>query len=201
MDEQQQRIAEDLSGIFQGELRFDEVAREIYSIDAGIYEIRPLGVAFPRHREDVVALTQYAAESNLPLTPRGSGSGLAGGALGSGLIVDFSRHFQRIDLFDGETVRVEAGVVRDHLNRVLKPHGRYFAPDPFNTSVTTCGGMLAVDAGGSHAARVGSTRDHVQSIECVLADGTLFEGGAHRPGNVPANARIADLLGKLRYLL
>lgn len=201
MDEQQQRIAEDLSGLFQGELRFDDVAREIYSMDAGIYQIRPLGVVFPRHRDDVISLMQYAAEMDIPVTPRGSGSGLAGGALGRGLIVDFSRHMQRIEPLQGDTVRVEAGVVRDHLNRVLKRQGRYFAPDPFNTAVTTCGGMLAVDAGGSHAARVGSVRDHVKSIECVLADGTVLEASKHPPEQGASDPKVADLLSKLRQLL
>jgi len=179
LDEQQQRIAEDLAGLFTGEFRFDDVAREIYSTDASIYQIRPLGVAFPRHRDDVVILAQYARDNDLPLIARGAGSGVAGGALGQGLIVDFSRHLKQIDIIDEDRVRVQAGVVRNQLNDLLRPLGRYFPPDPSNTAITTVGGMLAVDAAGSHAVRVGSTRDHVQSIETVLADGTLFEAGVH----------------------
>ncbi|WP_437228363.1 anaerobic glycerol-3-phosphate dehydrogenase subunit C [Planctomicrobium sp. SH661] len=202
MDEQQQRIAEDLAGLFTGEFRFDDVAREIYSTDASIYQIRPLGVAFPRHREDVVTLAQYARDTELPLIPRGAGSGLAGGALGRGLVVDFSRHLQLIEKIDADTVRVQAGVVRDQLNRALRPHGRYFAPDPSNTAVTTVGGMLAVDAAGSHAVRVGSTRDHVKSIETVLADGSLFEAGIHT--NVSGDQespRRNELIARLSHLL
>ncbi|MCA8996741.1 MAG: FAD-binding oxidoreductase, partial [Planctomycetaceae bacterium] len=201
MDEQQQRIAEDLASLFRGELRFDDVAREVYSTDASIYQIRPLGVAFPIDRDDLVTLAQYAAEFDIPLTPRGAGTGLAGGALGRGIVVDFSRHFREIGSLQGNTIRVQAGVVRDQLNRYLRRFGRYLAPDPFNSSVTTCGGMLSVDAGGSHAARVGSMRDHVQSIECVLADGTVFEAGVHAPQTPPAYEKIVDLLGKLRHLL
>ncbi|SFI18030.1 anaerobic glycerol-3-phosphate dehydrogenase subunit C [Planctomicrobium piriforme] len=179
MDDQQQRIAEDLAGLFQGELRFDEVAREAYSTDASIYQIRPAGVAYPRHREDVATLAQYAHECRMPLIARGAGSGLAGGALGRGLIVDFSRHLTGIGELTGDTVRVQAGVVRNQLNAFLRPLGRYFAPDPASTAVTTVGGMLAVDAAGSHAVRVGSVRDHVESIEAVLADGSLFEAARH----------------------
>ncbi len=72
---------------------------------------------------------------------------------------------------------MQPGVVRDQLNRILRPHGRYFPPDPSNTAMTTVGGMLGVDAAGSHSVRVGSTRDHVESIETVLADGTVVEFG------------------------
>jgi len=202
LDEQQQRIAEDLAGLFTGEFRFDDVAREIYSTDASIYQIRPLGVAFPRHRDDVVILAQYARDNQLSLIPRGAGSGLAGGALGTGLIVDFSRHLNKIEKVDGDTVRVQAGVVRHQLNLALRPHGRYFPPDPSSTAVTTVGGMLAVDAAGSHAIRVGSTRDHVQSIETILADGSIFEAGVHSiAGDEAISTRQNELVIQLGHLL
>lgn len=74
-------------------------------------------------------------------------------------------------------MRVQPGIVRDRLNHVLRPHGRYFPPDPSNTNVTTIGGMLGVDAAGSHAIRVGSSRDHVESLEVVLAGGRIIEAG------------------------
>ncbi len=80
----------------------------------------------------------------------------------------------------GDTVRVQPGVTRDRLNQVLREHGRYFAPDPSNSLVTTVGGMLGVDAAGSHAVRVGSARDHVQSLECVLSGGQRIELGRER---------------------
>jgi FAD/FMN-containing dehydrogenase/Fe-S oxidoreductase len=177
LDGRQQRIADDLAGAFAGELRFDRVARSIYATDASLYQIAPLGVAFPRHAEDVVALAKYAVEAELPLIPRGAGTGLAGSAIGDGLIVDFSRWMTSIELLGDETVRVQPGVVRDQLNRALRPLGRYFPPDPSNTAVTTIGGMLGVDAAGSHAIRVGSTRDHVVSIDAILMGGERCELG------------------------
>lgn len=177
MDEQRQRIAEDLAGMLEGELRCDPLAIAMYADDASLYHIPPLAVAFPRCVEDVVALARYADHANLSLIPRGAGTGVAGGALGGGIIVDFSRHMHRIERVDAETVRVQPGVVRSRLNRVLAKHGRYFPPDPSNTDVTTVGGMLAMDAAGSHSVRVGSMRDHVQSIEMVLADGHVIEAG------------------------
>lgn len=178
MDERQQRIHEDLNGLLEGEVRCDPLTVAMYSSDSSMYQLAPLGVVYPRCAEDLTILTQYADTHRLTLTARGAGSGLAGGALGQGLIVDFSRHFNRIRRVDAETVRVEAGVVRSELNRVLREHGRYFPPDPSNTDITTVGGMLGVDAAGSHSIRVGSTRDHVQSIELVLASGDRVEAGS-----------------------
>lgn len=177
MDERQQWITEDLSGILDGEVRCDPFTLAQYASDGSLYQICPLGVVYPRHSDDVTAVASYSAEKEIPLVARGSGSQVAGGALGEGLIVDFSRYMNRIESIDGETVRVQAGVVRDELNRALKSQGRYFAPDPSNTEVTTVGGMIAVDAAGSHSVRVGSVRDHVKSIEMVLAGGATFEVG------------------------
>ena len=201
MDEQQQRIAEDLAGLFHGELRFDAVTREVYSTDASIYQIQPLGVAYPRHRDDVVTLVQYASENELPLIPRGAGSGLAGGALGRGIIVDCARHFTKIESISDTTVRVQSGVVRNQLNHELKKHGRYFAPDPASTAMTTVGGMLAVDAAGSRAIRVGSVRDHVERIETVVADGSWFEAGKHHRWLSDGSPRLIELVRRVNQVV
>src|SRR5207244_4391532 len=89
VDEQQRsRIADDLKGFFQGDLHFDALTRTLYSTDASIFQVQPLGVAVPRDEADVQALVRYAAEQRLPLIPRGAGTGLAGEALGTGLVVD-----------------------------------------------------------------------------------------------------------------
>lgn len=177
MEEQRRRLVEDLTDAIEGELRVDRAAASVYSSDASLYEIEPLGIVFPRHAHDVQVLAAYSADNGIPLIPRGAGSGLAGGAIGSGLVIDFSRHMNRILSIDGDRVRVQPGVVREQLNRELRKHGRYFAPDPSSSRVTTIGGMLGVDAAGSHAVRYGSTRDHVESIECVLSGGQRLELG------------------------
>ena len=177
VNERQLQLTEDLSGIFRGELHCEPLMLAAYASDASIFQVSPLGVARPIDRDDVVVLAKYAAESGTPLIARGAGTGVAGGAIGDGLIVDFSCHMNNVESIGDETVRVQPGVVRDRLNRILRPHGRYFPPDPSNTAVTTVGGMLAVDAAGSHSIRVGSTRDHVVSIETVLAGGTVVEFG------------------------
>lgn len=170
-----QRIAEDLNGSFDGELRFDPLTRAMYASDASLYEIAPLGVAYPRHRDDVVTLAKYSAEHQIPLIARGGGSNVTGGAIGHGLIVDLSRHLTTISEIGDNSVRVQTGVVRDVLNKKLREVGRYLPPDPSTTAVTTVGGMIGVDAAGAHAVRVGSMRDYVRSIEFVLAGGNWFE--------------------------
>ncbi len=177
MEELRRRLVEDLTDVIDGELRVDRAAVAIYSTDASLYEIEPIAVVFPKHARDVERLAAYSADNGIPLIARGAGSGLAGGAIGPGIILDFSRHMNQILRIEGDTVRVQPGVVRDQLNRALREHGRYFAPDPSNSRVTTVGGMISVDAAGSHAIRIGSTRDHIKSLECVLSGGQRLELG------------------------
>ncbi len=177
MEDRGRQLVEDLSDAFEGEIHADHVTRALYATDASIYEIKPLAVAFPRSTEDVALLAAYASSHDLPLIPRGSGSGLAGGCLGSGVVIDFSRYMNRLVSMDGDTVRVQPGITRAKLNSQLRAHGRYFAPDASSSDITTVGGMIGVDAAGSHAFRVGSTRDHVQSLQCVFMGGQTLELG------------------------
>lgn len=177
MNEQQQRILEDLSSEFAGEVRCDDVAVAMYASDASLFEIKPLGVAFPQDANDVATLTRYASETDLPLIARGAGTSVTGSALGAGLIVDFSRHMNEIVLEKDSSVTVQPGIVLSQLNRELRKAGRYFPPDPSTAEVTTIGGMVAVDSAGSRAVRVGSTRDHVIGIEMAIAGGHLLHFG------------------------
>ncbi len=177
MDDRRQRILEDLTGVVRGEVRTDAIAAATYASDASLYQVPPLAVAFPKDRDDVVAIARYAESAGLPVVARGAGTGIAGQAIGRGIVVDFSRHMRRIVSIGTDSVVVEPGVVHDRLNRVLREHGLYFPPDPSNTRVTTVGGMLGVDAAGSRAVHVGSTRDHAREIEVVLAGGTVLDLG------------------------
>ncbi|NQV28044.1 MAG: FAD-binding protein [Rhodopirellula sp.] len=178
MDEQRQRrILEDLSGDFSGDVRCDDVSVAMYASDASLFEVKPLGVAFPRDADDVATLTRYASETDLPLIARGAGTSVTGAALGSGLIVDFSRHMNRIVLESETSITVQPGIVLAQLNRELRKKGRYFPPDPSTAEVTTLGGMVSVDSAGSRAIRVGSTRDHVIGIEMAVAGGHLLHFG------------------------
>jgi FAD/FMN-containing dehydrogenase/Fe-S oxidoreductase len=175
VEDLRRQIVEDLVDSVEGEIHTDRVTTALYATDASLYEIEPLAVAFPQSSADVAVLARYASEHSIPLIPRGAGTGLVGGALGRGIVMDFARHMNKVVSVGSGTVRVQPGVIHADLNRVLRPHGRYFAPDPSNSAVTTIGGMLAVDAAGSHAVRVGSVRDHVQSIQCAVMGGQLLE--------------------------
>src|SRR5213076_955088 len=107
------------------DVRFDDLTRQLYATDASIYQIDPLGVAFPTSAQDASAVIKAAADENISITPRGAGTSLVGNAVGEGLIVDFSRHNRKIENLniDRCSVRVGAGVVLDQLNTFLKPHG------------------------------------------------------------------------------
>jgi FAD/FMN-containing dehydrogenase/Fe-S oxidoreductase len=177
VEERRLRIKEDLTAILQGEIHCDRLTLSMYATDGSLYQMEPLGVVTPRHREDVMALARYAAQEKIPLIPRGAGTGLAGECLGTGLIVDFSRHMRAIEEIGSTTVRVQPGVVCRTLNDALRPYGRYFPPDPSGAGITTVGSMLSLDAAGSHSVRIGSTRDHVEEIEMVLAGGECLTFG------------------------
>ena len=107
------------------DVRFDNLTRHLYATDASIYQIEPVGVAFPTSAQDASAVIKAAADENISVTPRGAGTSLVGNAIGEGLIVDFSRHNRKIDNLnvDNRSVRVGAGVVLDQLNAFLNSHG------------------------------------------------------------------------------
>ncbi|HZE12265.1 MAG TPA: FAD-binding oxidoreductase, partial [Chthoniobacterales bacterium] len=165
------------------ETAFDDFTRRLYATDASLYQLEPAAVAFPRNAEQASSIITAAAEANVSVTPRGAGSGLSGGALGDGLIVEFSRYNRQITDLDLEarTVRTGAGVVLDQLNAFLKPHGFCFGPDVATSSRATIGGMIANDSSGARVPVYGTTADHVVSQELVMADGAVHQiGPAHQ---------------------
>lgn len=189
MPTERQRIAEDLAGLLAGEVLSDDLHRRLYATDASAYEIMPAAVVRPRVTRDVSVAVQYAAEHGLPVHARGAGTGLAGGALGRGIVIDFSRFMRRVVALDERTATVQAGVVHADLNRALARRGRVFGPDPAMSEVTTIGGVLAVDASGSHFPWYGSARRHVRRLRAVLADGEVVE--LTRPAQADAGAAAA----------
>jgi FAD/FMN-containing dehydrogenase/Fe-S oxidoreductase len=180
VDEQQrEHVRDDLKGLIKGELLFDDLSRVLYSTDASIFEAKPLGVAVPRDEEEVQNLVRYAYEHRIPLLPRGAGTGLAGESLGTGLVIDLSRHFQSVLDIGTEIVRVQPGVVYDDLNKRLADVGRRFAPDPGSGLQCTIGGMLATNASGARLLRYGYTRDHVSALRVVLDTGDAITAARH----------------------
>lgn len=194
------RLRDDLRREFRGELYLDPVRRALYATDASLFHIEPLAVGVPRDEEDLCALVRYAHERSIPLIPRGAGTGIAGEALGPGIVIDLSVHFQAIQATGDDWVRVQPGVVLDQLNRHLAPAGRRFAPDPASSASCTIGGMIATDASGGRAGVHGYTRDHVHRLRVVWDDGTSDELRAGFP-EAAVSGRTADLRAGLRDLL
>ena len=168
-------LRRDLEAAIEGEVRFDAISRALYSTDASVYQIQPLGVVAVKSRDDVVRTVTICAKHRCPLTMRGGGTSQAGQAIGSGLIVDTSKYFNRVlEVNPVERwARVEPGVVLDELNAALRPHGLRFAPDISTASRATVGGMMANNSAGARSVLYGKTIDHVLEQHVVLADGSL----------------------------
>lgn len=208
MDQERARIEADLRGLLEGDVRCDDITRQMYASDASIYEVIPLGVVRPASTEDVVACVQYAAQNQLTLHPRGAGTGVAGESLGRGLIIDFAHSMRRVLSQDDQTVRVQPGVVLAQLNDQLAPQGLTFGPDPATRSVTTMGSVVALDASGSHWMQYGSARDHVEHVQVVLANGEVIEARNVDLKSASINAteyrlaeRVADLVERNKETL
>src|SRR5882724_8378245 len=133
------------------DIAFDNLTRQLYATDASIYQIEPIAVAFPRSTRQASALIQAAAQAGVTVIPRGAGTGLVGGAIGDGVVIDFSRYNRQITDLDLErqTVRVGAGVILDQLNNFLRPHNFRFGPDVATSARATIGGMIANNSSGS----------------------------------------------------
>lgn len=162
---------------FAGEVAEDAASRTVYATDNSIYQLPPAAVVFPRDGSDIARLVRAAAETGMPVTPRGGGTGTNGQALTSGVCADVSRHMNRILNFDlaARRVTVEPGVVLDQLNAWLKPHGLFFPPTVSTASRATLGGMVATDASGKGSRIYGRTSDYVECLDVVLSDGTEAE--------------------------
>ena len=172
-------LARHLARTIEGEVRFDRVSRALYSTDASVYQIKPIGVVVPRSVADVVATVHAARRYGTSITARGGGTSQAGQAIGPGIQLDTSKYFNRIlELNVAERwVRVEPGIVLDELNQTLRPHGLRFAPDISTASRATIGGMVSNNSSGARSVKYGKTIDHVKALDVVLADGSRAHFG------------------------
>ena len=168
-----------------GDILFDAFSRGRYATDASHYQIMPAGVVVPRSMDAAVRTLALAREEGIPVTARGGGTSQCGQTINRGLVVDGSKHLNRILSLDVEARRctVEPGIVLDELNRRLRPHGLWFPVDVSTASRATIGGMVGNNSCGGRSLRYGTTRDNVVAIDAVLADGS-----AMRFGEVAADA-------------
>ena len=193
------KLAHRLRGEVEGPVRFDAMTRGLYATDASIYQIAPLGVVLPRTLDDVDATMAIAREEGVPVLPRGAGTSQCGQTVGRAVVMDTSRHLDRVLEIDREarTVTVEPGLVLDELNRRLAPTGLFFPVDVATASRATIGGMAGNNSGGARSIRYGIMADNVLEMEVTLADGRIATFGARDgPGTEPA-AELAETLRRI----
>lgn len=192
-------LEQELSSRLAGEVRFDEMTRGLYSTDASIYQIRPLGVVFPRSHADVVAATEIAARHKVPILPRGGGTSLSGQTVAAALVLDFSKYMHRVLEVDvsRRLVRVEAGVVLEQLNAALRPFGLLFGPDVSTASRAALGGMIGNNSAGSHSLVHGKTIDHVRELRVVLPDGAVLSCGPLDAAGLARKQRLPGSEGRI----
>jgi FAD/FMN-containing dehydrogenase/Fe-S oxidoreductase len=164
----------ELGSSLEGDLFFDEATRILYSTDASVYRVIPLAVARPNNGSDLKKLIRFASTEKVSLIPRTAGTSLAGQCVGSGIVVDVSKYMTRIIEVNKEEnwVRVQPGVVLDELNKYLKPHGLFFAPETSTSNRCMIGGMVGNNACGANSLLYGSTRDHTVEVSAIASDGS-----------------------------
>ncbi|MDA3628748.1 FAD-binding and (Fe-S)-binding domain-containing protein [Saccharopolyspora sp. WRP15-2] len=192
-------LVAELRAALSGPARFDPGTRALYSTDASNYRQVPTGVVFPRDEDDVAATVAIARRHGVPITTRGAGTSIAGNAIGTGLVLEFARHLNRIvDVdVDRRLARVQPGVVLDSLRSAVAGHGLTFGPDPSTHSRCTLGGMIGNNACGTHSVAWGKTVDNVHSLDVLLSDGTRLEVGATSPEQLDALCARGDRVGRL----
>lgn len=182
-----------------GEVSFDPLTLHLYSTDASLYEISPIGVITPRNENDIVQTVRTAAKYGVPILPRGGGTSLAGQTVGAALVLDCSKHMNAVLELNAEErwVRVAPGIVRDVLNAQLKPFGLHFTPDVATSSRATVGGMIANNSAGTHSIIYGKTVDQVLELRAVLSNGEIVTFAAQSPQAYEKKCAQQDLEGNI----
>ncbi len=188
----------------QPELYTDSLHRIAYATDASAYREMPLAVAYPETPDDIRRLLDEARKRHTHLIPRAAGTSIAGQVVGSGIVVDISRHMNRILEINAPQrwVRVQPGVVRDELNIALKPHGLFFSPETSTSNRCCIGGMVGNNSCGTHSLVYGSTRHHVLGLKGVLSDGSDFEctaTGFHFSPDSRVGKQVLELLSAWQH--
>ena len=171
---EREELAQELRRRVIGEVRFDPFSRVLYSTDASIYQMEPVGVVIPRGVEDVLAVMEVARDNQIPVLPRSGGTSLAGQTVNHAIVMDFSKYLDQLLEVNQEEhwARVQPGIVLDQLNRTLVPRGLQYAPDPTTSSRACVGGGIGNNTCGSHSVIYGKTIDHVKELHTVLSDAT-----------------------------
>lgn len=192
-------LVEELRRLVNGDVRFDAITRSLYSTDASIYRIEPIGVVLPRTDEDVIAVVETAARHNVPVLPRGGGTSLAGQTVGNAVVMDFSKYMRHVVEVNVEErwVRTQPGIILDELDRHLAPYGLHFGPDPSTSNRGNIGGALGNNSCGAHSIMYGKTVDNVIGLETVLSNGDRATLGRVDRSSLDARLRANGLEGNI----
>jgi FAD/FMN-containing dehydrogenase/Fe-S oxidoreductase len=194
-------LAARLRAALRGDVYFDAASRGRYATDASIYQIMPIGVVVPRDQDDLRVALELARSENLPVLARGAGTSQCGQTVGAALIIDTSKWLNNIVAFDAQarTVTVEPGVVLDHLNAWLKPHGLWFPVDVSTAAQCTLGGMAGNNSCGSRSIEYGNMVHNVAAIDAVLADGSEACFASLRDAPAPGLAQLIEGLRTIAH--
>jgi FAD/FMN-containing dehydrogenase/Fe-S oxidoreductase len=186
-----------LAAELEGELLYDSITRRMYSTDASAYREMPLAVCWPKGKDDIRKIISFAGREKIGITLRAAGTSLAGQVVSSGLIVDISRHMNKILEINREEMwaKVEPGVVLDELNLELKKYGLFFGPETSTSNRCNLGGMVGNNACGSHSVIYGSTRDHLLELTTILSDGSEVVFGDLEKLEIEEKCRLQNLEG------
>jgi FAD/FMN-containing dehydrogenase/Fe-S oxidoreductase len=190
-------LEHELRRVIKGDVRFDQGSRLLYSTDASMYQVEPVGVVIPRDADDVQAALELARKNGVAILSRGGGTSLTGQTVNHALVLDFSRHMNEVLEVNREEqwARVQPGVVQDELNHHVRPLGLLFGPDTSTSNRATVGGMLGNNSGGSHSIAWGLTVDHVLEMTVLLSDGSRVTFGEITPEAFAAKCRLQTLEG------
>jgi FAD/FMN-containing dehydrogenase/Fe-S oxidoreductase len=192
-------LERELGKAIRGNVRFDAGSRLLYSTDASMYQMEPVGIVIPRDADDVRAAIEIAARHKVAILPRGGGTSLTGQTVNYALVLDFSRYMDKVLEVNAEElwVRVQPGLVQDNLNHHVRSLGLGFGPDTSTSNRATLGGMLGNNSGGSHSIAYGLTVEHVIELTTVLADGSRAVFGEVTPDEFAAKCRAPGLEGQI----
>ncbi len=192
-------LVEDLRRVVSGEVRFDAMTRALYSTDASIYQIEPIGVVLPRTAEDVAAVVETAGRHGAPVLPRGGGTSLAGQTVGHAVVIDFSKYMRGVLETNVEEgwAHVQPGIILDELNRLLTPTGMMFAPDPSTSNRGNVGGAVGNNSCGAHSIVWGKTVDNVSELTAVLSNGDFATLGPISAEQLDERMRRDSLEGRI----
>src|SRR5262249_22945614 len=192
-------LEQELRRVVEGDVRFDAYSRLLYSTDASMYQVEPIGVVIPRHTDDAQAVLEVANRRNVPVLPRGGGTSLTGQTVNHAIVLDFSAHLNKVIEVNQEELwaRVQPGLVQEELNQHLRPMGLLFGPDTSTANRATLGGMIGNNSGGSHSIAYGLTVEHVLELDALLADGTRVRFGTVTPAEFEAKTRLDGAEGRI----